>query len=72
MRRRGMEILIAVLCFLNGLALGAGGVLVLKREKAQKGGELCEMPAAGSMAAQVENFLNYDGTSRGQRWLDER
>ena len=67
-----MDILVAVLCFLNGIALGAGGMFVLKVEKNAKGGEISEMPAAGSMAAHVENFLNYDGTSRGQRWLDER
>ena len=66
-----MEIIFAVLCFLNGLALGAG-VMFLRGRGAHNEGVDEEAQQRGSMAAQVENFLNYDGTSRGQRYIDER
>ena len=67
-----MEVLFAVLCFVNGYALGVGTLLLRRKEKARQEPVFSEGAAAGSMAAQVENFLNYDGTSRGQRYFDER
>ena len=59
-----MDILI-FLAFLNGLALGAGGVFTLMRKPRVH--ESDEDAEARRLAQQYENFLNYDGTERGQK-----
>ena len=64
-----METFFAFLAFLNGLALGAGGVFVVMRKP--RAHETAEDAEAKRMAQQYENFLNYDGTERGQKGLGD-
>lgn len=60
-----MEFFLAALSFLNGIALGAGGVYVIMRKPRPINAEVSE--EADRMARQFDNFMNYDGTERGQR-----
>lgn len=62
-----MEILI-VLAFVNGLALGAGAMYL--RNYRPRAGDVPEDKNAKRMASQYENFLNYDGTERGQKSVE--
>lgn len=68
-----MEILICILCFINGAALSACVAIALwRREKPPEpvidDDEESRLRAAN--AKQWENFINYNGTAGGQKKID--
>ena len=63
-----MESILILLAFINGLALGAGGMYL--KQYRPKVREAPEDRKAARIAQQYENFLNYDGTERGQKSIE--
>lgn len=66
-----MTVLIAILCFLNGAVLASCFFIALGRGKppeqdANRKPTESEKKAI-EMGMQWENFMNYDGTTRGQK-----
>lgn len=66
-----MSVWIAVLCFLNGAALASCIIIALGRRRLERDSADGEDSKRARLARQWENFLNYDGTERGQREYDD-
>lgn len=65
-----MSVWIAILCFLNGAALASCFFIAhARRDKKQEPTE-SEDKEREKFARQWANFLNYDGTDRGQQDYD--
>lgn len=61
-----MEVLLFILAFLLGFSAGALVVFLRKNEPQKIAGE--QTPVMdGALLTQYLNFMNYDGTERGQR-----
>ena len=66
-----MYILIAVLCFINGASLAACFFIAHRcGRRRTDSADKTARPEQRRLMAQLENFLNYDGSERGQREID--